>query len=190
MNKALFLDRDGILLQLHYDPEEGTIRTIFRPDQLVFMPGIVQVLRAARRLGFKIIIISNQPDIGLQKIRSGRFQQIDTKIRHMVDGAYYCFHHPFARLSLYRRRCGCRKPKPGLILTAVREHQIDVSRSFMLGDGVNDVKAGAAAGCKTILLTNPLESEYLRILQDRLDGARPDFLVKKLTEVVPILSSV
>lgn len=195
MNSALFLDRDGIITQLDYNSDEGKIHNILHPDRLKLVPGIIQLLRISKRLGFKHIIVSNQPDVGLKRINKKKFYQISEKMKNMlleknirIDGEYYCFHHPYAESSFYRKICDCRKPKPGMILQAAVDHRIDLSASYMIGDGVHDVAAGCAAGCKTILLTNPLESEYLRIIRKNLHGIRPDFMVKKLTEIIPIIS--
>ncbi len=69
-----------------------------------------------------------------------------------LDGEYYCLHHPDALVKKYRRDCDCRKPKPGLLLRAARENGVDLARSFFVGDALVDVKAGRAAGCRTILL--------------------------------------
>ena len=74
---------------------------------------------------------------------------------------YYCPHYPDGKIQKYKIECDCRKPKPGLILQAAREHDIDLSNSWMIGDILNDVEAGNRAGCKTILLDNGNETEWI-----------------------------
>jgi D,D-heptose 1,7-bisphosphate phosphatase len=153
------------------------------------------LLQYTQKLGYKNFIVSNQPAIGLGKITMDIFQNITeamiaqlSKQGITIDGQYYCFHHSFATIEKYRKDCDCRKPKPGLLLQAAKEHTIDLKRSWMIGDGINDILAGHAAGCKTILLGNNLESEYLRLLEKELQGVKPDAIVKKLTDVPAIIT--
>ncbi len=194
MNKALFLDRDGIIDEMAYDAEFGTIDQPTNVDQVRLLFGAVDVIKQAKKLGYKTIIISNQPGIALGKMTEAGFAKIRTKIDELlaqegakIDAEYYCFHHPFAKVEKYKVTCECRKPKPGLLLQATNEHNIDLKQSYMLGDGVNDILAGHAAGVKTILLGNLLEAEYLRVLEKNLNGVKPDFIIKKLPEVNSIL---
>ena len=81
-----------------------------------------------------------------------------------VDGEYYCLHHPAAARRAYRKRCTCRKPKPGLLLQAATERRLDLSGSFMVGDGLTDVQAGQHAGCRTILVGH-ISSLLTRLMQ-------------------------
>jgi D,D-heptose 1,7-bisphosphate phosphatase len=98
-----------------------------------------------------------------------------------LDAEYYCFHHPDGIREEYRKVCDCRKPKPGLIIRAAKEHDISLSESFVIGDGLIDVKAGREAGCKTLLVasTNGL---LLRLMEEQ--DAQPDYLVRTLEEAV------
>lgn len=196
MNKAFFLDRDGVIIYMHYDPDHGTVDTIRHPDQVEFVFGIFNLLRETKKLGFLNIIVSNQPGIALKKVSEGNFQAVKEKVANslkkegvVIDAEYYCFHHPFAKLYQYRQRCSCRKPEQGLLLKAAKEHDIDLKQSFMIGDGVGDIIAGSRAGCKTILLGNIFQAEYLRIIEEKLGKVKPDYLVKKLTEAISIIES-
>lgn len=197
MNKAFFLDRDGVIIQMVYDLESGYIHTVLNPNQVQFVPGVFELLKETKRLGYKNIVISNQPNIGLKRISRDNFEKVKRKINQelekqslTLDGEYYCFHHPFADTKEYRIKCNCRKPDPGLILKAAKEHNVDLKQSFMIGDGVNDVIAGYRAGCKTILIANLLEAEYLRLLEKNLHGIKPDFIVKNLKEVKRIVQTL
>ncbi|MBI4991299.1 HAD-IIIA family hydrolase [Candidatus Gottesmanbacteria bacterium] len=194
MNKAFFLDRDGIIVKMVYDAESGSPHPPLKPSQMEFVPGIFELLKTAKKLGYLNIIISNQPDIGLGRISKNDFDKISEKIRSSLsdkkltlDAEYYCFHHPFAKLRKYREKCSCRKPLPGLISQAAKDFAVDLKRSWMLGDGVKDVIAGHKAGCKTILLANLHEAEYLKVLEENLKDIKPDYLVKNLKEVITLL---
>lgn len=194
MSKAVFYDRDGIILKLIYDNENGRIETAKNPSQIDFIPGIFELLKHTAALGYKNIITSNQAGVGLQKISEENFNAVKTDMTNIlknagavIDAQYYCFHHPSASLEKYRSDCDCRKPKPGMLLQAAKENDIDVTRSWMIGDSVNDVLAGHSAGCKTILVANLLESEYLRLLEKELQGIKPDFMVKTLEEIINII---
>jgi D,D-heptose 1,7-bisphosphate phosphatase len=192
MNKALFLDRDGVIIQGVYD--NGHIRTVTDPNEIEYVPGIFKLIQKALVDEYKIIIISNQPGIGLGQIDKETFDKItkeietDFKTNHIeITASYYCFHHPFAKLEEYKKVCECRKPAPGMLLQAAKEHDIDLTKSWFIGDGVNDIKAGHAAGCKTMLVANVLEAEYLRLLEEHLEGIKPDHIIKKLKEAISII---
>lgn len=197
MNKACFFDRDGVIVQMIHDLENGHIRTVLNPDQVRFVPGIFELLKTTKNLGYRNIVISNQPDIGLKRISKTNFEKVREIISQRLkkegiklDEEYYCFHHPFAELPEYQKKCGCRKPEAGLILQAAKEHNINLKNSFMIGDGVNDVIAGHKTGCKTILIANLLEAEYLRLLEERLGKIKPDHIVKNLYEVVKMFEGM
>ena len=196
MKKAIFLDRDGIINELIYFPEVGVVDTPMNAGQVKLTFGIDQLIRQAKKLGYLIIVISNQPAIGLNKITDKEFNLIDKKIHNLLlkkdakpDVFYYCFHHPYAKLAKYRQECTCRKPKIGLFLKAVKQFDIDINKSWMVGDGVDDIKAGKNAGCKTILLANINSTENLRIIEQQLGGIKPDFIIKKLPEALNIINN-
>jgi D-glycero-D-manno-heptose 1,7-bisphosphate phosphatase len=95
-----------------------------------------------------------------------------------LDGFYYCPHHPDGNIEKYSVECNCKKPKPGMILQAAKKFNIDLSQSWLIGDILNDVEAGKMAGCKTILIDNGNETEWM-VNKLRL----PDYLVKDMEEV-------
>lgn len=193
--KAVFFDRDGVLLQLVYDKELGIVYTPRRGSQVAVMPHITNVLKTTKRLGYKNIIISNQPDIGLNRMTRSTFKEIQRTMharvdpqKKLIDGQYYCFHHPFAKIARFRKKnCPCRKPQPGMLLQAAKEHAVNLRKSWMVGDSVYDIVAGHKAGCKTILVANLPESSYLSLFLKQLNGIKPDYIVKSVREVVPIL---
>src|SRR5258708_5350207 len=101
--KALFLDRDGVVIKMHYDLDFGTIETPLSIKQVEFVPGIFDLLKHAKKLGYLILLISNQPGVGIKKMSLKRFEEIKDYITKMLqekrtplDGQYYCMHHPHA----------------------------------------------------------------------------------------------
>lgn len=196
MNKAVFLDRDGVLNELVYYAKAGIADTPINASQIKLIFGGDKLINDAKKIGFLVIIISNQPSIGLKKIKEKDFKAIHKKITELLlrksaclNASYYCFHHPFAKLSRYKKICTCRKPKAGLFKKASKDFDIDLSQSWMIGDGVDDIKAGKKAGCKTILLANINSTENLRIMEKQLGKIKPDFVVKNLIEASEIIKT-
>ena len=194
-NKAIFLDRDGIIIKMHYDENFGIIDTPLAVKEIKFVPGIFGLLRHARKLGYLLILISNQPGVGIKKISLKRHNEIKNYVTQtlkkqgiVLNGEYYCMHHPYAQIPKYKQECECRKPKVGLFVQASKKLNIDLKQSWMIGDGVNDIIAGYRAGCKTVLVGNILEAEYLRILEEKLGNIKPNFLVKNIKEIQNIIT--
>jgi D-glycero-D-manno-heptose 1,7-bisphosphate phosphatase len=193
-NRALFVDRDGVLNDLVYNKEEGTIGSPFRADQLRVFPYTASSLKRIKgELGFKVIVISNQPGVAKRQFTYAELERMNAKIRNELDKVkcafddeYYCLHHPHALIAKYRMNCDCRKPKPGLILRAAREHDIDLRNSFFVGDSLIDVKAGRSAGCKTILVGHM--TTFLSDMMQK-ENATPDFMVGSLKDVPDLIAS-
>jgi len=188
---AVFVDRDGTLNEVVYHHELGVIDTPFTVRQFRLLPGASRAVKALNTAGIPVFLASNQPGPAKGRFTLKVFEGIARKMRAelrkggaRLDGEYYCLHHPDARVKAYRRKCTCRKPGPGMLLEAARENKLDLGRSWMVGDGMADVKAGRAAGCRTILLGN-LKCDLCRLL-DR-EGARPDFIVPNLFNAVDII---
>lgn len=197
LSKAFFIDRDGIIVQMIYDVDNGDVHTPFISKQVVLMPGIIKLIRLAQARGYKIIVISNQPNVGLKRMSEENFKKVNNRVRLLLkkkgvilDGEYYCLHHPFAKIARYRKKCLCRKPAPGLLFQAKKDHAIDLKNSYFIGDGANDIIAGHKAKCRTILVGNVIEAEFLRVLENRLQGMRPDYLVKDLSEAAKIIKKL
>ena len=161
MNKAVFLDRDGVINELYYDDNQGVIDSPFHPSHFKLHSRVCDAINTFHDFGYKVIIISNQPGIAKKHFTEETFQEIREKMKYelkkqhaYVDAEYYCLHHPDSKLEKYKKICNCRKPKPGMIFQAVQEHEVDVSRSWMIGDSVADIEAGGTVGCKTIFVGN------------------------------------
>lgn len=197
--RALFLDRDGVIVKMVLDKKTGLLHLPGIPSEVKFNLGIFELLQVSSRGGNLNIIVSNQPDIGLKKITERNFELVRKKMNKeiklhqaTIDGQYYCFHHPYAQIKKYKMVCNCRKPKSGLLAEASQKHNIDLDQSFLVGDSAYDIIAGERAGCKTILLTNNPETGYLSaIYKDKeLENSKPDYIVKNLYDVIPIISSI
>ena len=161
MNRAVFLDRDGVITQ---DPPHYAHRL----DQLKLIPGSLEAIKLLNENEFKVIVVSNQSGVA-----KGYFQEEDVRIfnralgeqlkkkESYIDAIYYCPHHSEAKIEEYRIDCDCRKPKPGMLLKAALKINIDLKKSFMIGDQWSDISAGYEAGCKTILVLTGHGNEQL-----------------------------
>lgn len=149
--RAVFLDRDGTLIE-----ESGYLDRI---ERLAFFPYSVDAVRLLNRGGFAVVIVSNQSGIARGIVPPTFPEEAHAHIveRLALGGAsierfYYCPHHPEGTVEGLNRRCACRKPKPGLLQQAAADLDLDLSRSFAVGDRWQDVGAGQAAGARGILV--------------------------------------
>ena len=189
--RGVILDRDGVINELVYFPEVGVIDSPLNPDQFRLLPDVARAVRTLNELGFKVVVVSNQPGIAKGKMTEELFEQIRSKMKKELekegahlDAEYYCLHHPDAIKKEYRVNCDCRKPKTGLFLRASSELGLDPSRSFSIGDSLMDIKAGKAAGYKTILIGS-MKCDLCRLMDQ--EDARPDFIVGSLIKAVDII---
>ena len=191
MNKAVFLDRDGVINELVYYEEQGIVDSPFNVEQFSLFPWTGEAIKKLSEAGYRVVVVSNQPGIAKGQISQQTFDDIRQKMREElagqgahVDGEYYCFHHPEGRVDGLKVNCECRKPKPGLLLQAASEHDIDLSRSWMVGDGLTDVRAGKSAGCKTMLV-GKMKCQLCKLMDE--EDAHPDAIVSSLLEAVSIV---
>lgn len=191
MHRAVFLDRDGVINELVYYEEQGLVDSPFTVEQLKLFPRAGEAIKKLTEGGYKVVIASNQPAIAKGQLSWETFEKIRGKMREelakqaaSVDGEYYCFHHPEAIIADLKVNCECRKPKPGLLLQAAREHDIDLLESWMIGDNLTDVKAGKSAGCKTVLL-GKMKCQLCRLMDE--EDARPDSIASSLSEAVSVI---
>ncbi len=186
MKRAVFLDRDGVINELVYYEEHGIIDSPLTAEQFRLLPGVGENVRLLREAGFAVVLVSNQPGIAKEHLSLAAFEEIKQRMRSELemDGAhldaeYYCLHHPEASLEEFRRACDCRKPDPGLLLRAASEMDLDLSHSWMVGDGLTDVAAGKKAGTGTILLSR-MKCELCHLMEEQ--NARPDSVARDLVE--------
>ena len=155
MQKAVFLDRDGTI-----NKYVGFLRNI---DDFELMDGVAEAIKQINSSGYLVIVVTNQPVIARGEVTFAELKQIHDKMETLLgkegaylDGIYFCPHHPHkgfeGEIPELKIECQCRKPNPGMLISAAEEFNIDLSRSWMIGDGENDIKAGIAAGCHTALI--------------------------------------
>jgi D-glycero-D-manno-heptose 1,7-bisphosphate phosphatase len=166
MNRAVFLDRDGVI-------NRSVIRDgkSYPPPTLAemeFFPGVDRALKLLDTAGFLRIVVTNQPDVATGVQRQEVVESMHQHIRATlaVDDIKVCYH-------VNEHQCACRKPKPGMLLDAAQDWNIDLQRSYMVGDRWRDIDAGANAGCKTIWL----KTDYAEHKPDQ-----PDMIVNSLWE--------
>jgi histidinol-phosphate phosphatase family protein len=188
VNKAVFLDRDGVLTELDEYSEKNNLSFVLNIEEINIIPGAVESVRKLNLHGFKVFIVTNQPQIARGLIEESKVIEINRYVEAIfeksgarIDKTFYCPHHPTAGSGQYTHGCGCRKPLPGMILRAVKEYELDASRCWMVGDRISDIKAGFLAGCKTIGVKTGYGCD------DGHHDAVPDCMVKNIEDAVSII---
>ena len=181
--KAVFLDKDGTLIEdVPYNVD---------PDRMVLTPGAALGLSMLHRAGYQLVVITNQSGVARGYFPELAIAIVESHLRALLAtmgvplaGFYYCPHHPDGTVTPYAIACNCRKPAPGLLLQAAVDLDIDLAQSWFIGDILNDVEAGRIAGCRTILLNNGNETEWIFSPQ-RL----PHYTVSHLVEAAQVILS-
>ena len=173
--KAVFLDRDGTIVV--HEPYLSS------PEQLQLLPNAAEGIRLFKKSGYLVIVITNQSGIARGFFNEERLAVIHKKLMSMlksegieIDDIYYCPHHAEGIVESYKVDCDCRKPKPKMLLNAAKEHNIDLTKSLMIGDSAVDMLAGKNAGCTCILIRNAGENA------GNIPIADADYVVKDLLE--------
>ena len=173
---ALFLDRDGVI-----NADYGYVH---RPEEFEFVEGIFELVAAANKAGYLVVVVTNQAGIGRGYYTEAQFHALTdwmkTKFNEhgaIIDAVYFCPYHPEHGIGAYRRESEFRKPAPGMLLQAQSELDIDMAQSIFIGDKPSDMAAGRAAGVSTLL---------------HLDGEKTDAeadvtVVTLLSEALPYL---
>jgi D-glycero-D-manno-heptose 1,7-bisphosphate phosphatase len=189
MNKAVFFDKDGVL-NIDKSFQEGWQDVELYPDS-------GDVIGYFRSKGYKIFVITNQPVIArgliteeelIENFRSFEAKILAQNSEAIIDKIYYCPHHPNATIADYRINCECRKPKPGLLLRAAKEFDLNLKDCYMIGDRKSDIIAGYLAGCITIQVQSGMHLE--KMIQTDLqipEKLEPDFVVDQLSEIKSIV---
>lgn len=179
MRPAVFLDRDGTLLE-----EAGYLD---RLERLAFFPYAIDAVRLLNRAGYAVVIITNQSGVGRgmypESFVGETHEVMAARLREggaVADGYYYCPHHHESAIEAYRQQCDCRKPAPGMLIKAARDLDLDLSRSVAVGDKWTDVQAGIAAGGRGVLVrtgygrateANPIAGVQPAAVADNVMGA-------------------
>jgi D-glycero-D-manno-heptose 1,7-bisphosphate phosphatase len=193
---AVFLDRDNTLI--HNDGDLGD------PAQVEIIQGVPSAIASLRGLGYRIIVVTNQGGVARGKYGEEDVEAVHQRINELIqtnsgsriDRFYYCPYHPDGVVDKYKREHPWRKPSPGMLLQAARDMDIDLSKSWMIGDQMRDVEAGRAAGVRTVLLTpdaphmTPLKfDEVQAAASDHEAGPmRPTFAARSLIEATRIIA--
>jgi D-glycero-D-manno-heptose 1,7-bisphosphate phosphatase len=163
--KAVFLDRDGTMIE--------DVGYLDRLERLKLFPYTIDAVRLLNAAGYKVVVVTSQNGVANGILTEDFLAESHAHLSALfeaagarVEGYYYCPHSPHAVVERYRTDCDCRKPKPGMILTAAREHGIDVSQSIVIGDRWRDIEMGLAAGTRAMLV----ETGYGRTEAGRRPG--------------------
>ncbi|QDC46215.1 HAD family hydrolase [Candidatus Methylopumilus universalis] len=174
MNKAIFLDRDGVVNQVNivdgkpYPPKDMS--------ELILLPKVNEALQLLKDAGYLLIVITNQPDVVRGKAKIETVETINQFLKNSlpIDDIFTCYHDDI-------EDCNCRKPKPGHILKAADQYNINISRSFMIGDRWRDIEAGISAGCITFFIDYSYQEKQPKSY---------NFKVKSLYEAAKIILEI
>lgn len=186
MQKAVFLDRDGVInKEVHY---------LHKLRDIEIMENAPETIKKLKEMGYFVIVVTNQPVVARGIATEKEIEDINEKINELIkkqngfgiDRFYFCPHHPNADLEKYRKVCDCRKPSSGSLIKASEDFDIDLDKSWMIGDMVSDIAAGNNAGCRTILI----ETDYsYKKIKGAYDGTNeiPDFKIKNFYDCLKII---
>ena len=168
-SSAIFLDRDGTLMR--------DVDYCSNPADVHVFGGATEALRSLKDAGFKLIVITNQSGIGRGYITEKEYHAVHQELERqigpeLIDATYYCPHAP-------NESCSCRKPEPGMIWQAAKDHQLDLAKSFFIGDKETDLACGRAAGTKTILVRTGYGASQ--------DNALADFVAENLSAAADLI---
>jgi D-glycero-D-manno-heptose 1,7-bisphosphate phosphatase len=171
MVRAVFLDRDGVINRVLI--RDGRPYPPASPDELEILPGVADALRDLKSAGFRLIVATNQPDVAKGIQRRELVEAFHDRLRQTlpIDAIQVCYH-------VDGDDCACRKPRPGMLLEAARAWDIELPRSYMVGDRWRDIDAGRSAGCKTI---------WVRCDYDERLPENPDAVVASLWEASKVI---
>ena len=183
-HKAVFVDRDRTLME---DP--GYISD---PQGVKLLPGVELAIRSLHQAGYKVVVVTNQSGVARGLLAEEMLEEIHAELRRQLgekgvhlDAIYYCPYHPEGTVEQYAIESELRKPKPGMLLKAAAEMDIDLAASWMVGDSARDVEAGQRAGCKTVRVRlRPLKAHAP---EDQDESVLADFTVRNLVDAARII---
>lgn len=173
VNRAVFLDRDGVLNRVIV--REGRPYAPSSLEEFEFLPGVVGATQSLKAAGFILIVVTNQPDVGMGTQRRDVVETMHRRLLDMLplDDIRVCYH-------VDADGCACRKPKPGMLLDAARMWSLKLEECYMVGDRWRDIEAGKAAGCRTILVQASYQEQSAK---------KPDAVVGGLVEAGKLIMS-
>ncbi len=178
---VVFIDKDGTLLDdVPYNVD---------PARMRLARGTERAIARMAKAGLRLAVVSNQPGVALGAFAEPALLGVELRLRELLEplgaelaGFYYCPHHPEGTVPEYSVPCDCRKPAPGLIERAARGLRVSAKGAWLVGDILDDIEAGYRAGCRTILLDNGNETEWV-LAPER----RPDYIVRDLDEAADFI---
>ena len=184
-NKAVFLDRDNTVME---DPGYVT-----DPSAVKLLPGVELAMKSMAQAGYRLVIVTNQSGVARGLLTEEALEKIHAELRRQLaehdaryDALYYCPYHPEGTVEEYARDSDLRKPKPGMLLKAARELDIDLSQSWMVGDSGRDIEAGQRAGCRTVRVrTRPSHHAVPGELND--EDVQADYTVRNLVDAARVI---
>jgi D-glycero-D-manno-heptose 1,7-bisphosphate phosphatase len=184
---AVFLDRDGVINRNVLNPATGAWESPLQPEQVEIIPEVLPAMRRLREAGYLLFVVSNQPNYAKAKSSLETLEAIHQRVEQAIVDAgieiasfYYCFHHPEGLVPEYSGPCQCRKPSPYFLLQARDRFDLDMGRSWMVGDRPSDMECGRRAGVRTIRIVNVDEGAQER-------GTAADFVADGLAAAVAII---
>jgi D-glycero-D-manno-heptose 1,7-bisphosphate phosphatase len=179
---AIFLDRDGVVIEdAHH---VGT------PDRVRLLPGAAEAIAALNRAGWPVVVVTNQAGVAKGLFPFAAVDRVHAHLREQlagyrarVEAFYFCPHHPEGEVEPFRVECQCRKPQPGMLRRAAAEHGLDLARSWMIGDRVSDLEAGAAVGARTVLVRTGYGAAVDATALDR-EGLNLELIAADLADAV------
>jgi D-glycero-D-manno-heptose 1,7-bisphosphate phosphatase len=180
MNRAIFLDKDNTAIpDIPYNVD---------PSRITLTAGAGQTLASLQGMGYRLVIITNQAGIARGYFEEDAIVGVEEKLRSLlaahgvrIDGFYYCPHHPEGSVDGYAVACDCRKPAPGMLRRAAHDLDLDLCRSWMIGDIAADIDAGHNAGCTTILFAQYCDREK------EIRAGNPHFVAEDFRDVERII---
>ncbi len=187
MKKAVFLDRDGVINSLVYNPLTNEYESPHYVDDLYVYPWVIKSLHSLAQMNLLLFLVSNQPSYAKGKTSLENIKAIHERLHQLLVSSnikfteyYYCYHHPAGIISEYAAACRCRKPKPYFLLEAQKKYSLDLPASWMIGDQDTDITCGQAAGVKTIQIRNEHSAP-------KRGMSNPDFSSQNLETAVQII---
>jgi D-glycero-D-manno-heptose 1,7-bisphosphate phosphatase len=181
--RAVFLDRDGTLVHVRHYPS--------RPEDLVLYDGLVTWLARLKAAGYALVMITNQSGIARGLFTAGDLNRMHDSLQASLrasgaelDGIYFCPHHPEGSVEEYAIECACRKPGPGMLHAAASDLDLDLDRSWFVGDILDDIEAGNRARCRTVLVDLGTESAPTDPFR------RPTYVAPTTVDAVQLIMSV
>lgn len=189
--KAIFFDRDGVII--------SDSHLISSREQVLLIDGAAEVVSAVRKMGYRTFLVSNQTVVSRGMLSLDEMFKLNNYILDLMrnldpdaifDDVYICPHHPNATLADFRVECHCRKPRPGMLIDAAEKHNINLERSFMIGDRTSDIIAGNKAGCCTIQIQSGMHDAKLIESSTEINEIEmiPNYLVTEIMEIPEIVA--